>query len=61
MTASPAPRGGIGRASALLASGTFVSRILGFVKAIVLLQTIGATLGSSNAFSNANQLPNTST
>ncbi len=58
MTASPAPRGGIGRASALLASGTFVSRILGFVKAIVLLQTIGATLGSSNAFSNANQLPN---
>nr|WP_228512437.1 murein biosynthesis integral membrane protein MurJ [Clavibacter sp. VKM Ac-2872] len=42
----------------MLASGTFVSRILGFVKAIVLLQTIGATLGSSNAFSNANQLPN---
>ncbi|MBF4617948.1 murein biosynthesis integral membrane protein MurJ [Clavibacter sp. VKM Ac-2873] len=59
MTGTPAPRGGgIGRASALLASGTFVSRILGFVKAIVLLQTIGATLGSSNAFSNANQLPN---
>ncbi|WP_291044647.1 murein biosynthesis integral membrane protein MurJ [Herbiconiux sp.] len=50
---------GIGRASALLASGTTVSRILGFVKAIVLVQTIGAFSLGGNAFAIANQLPNT--
>ena len=50
----------IGRASAFLASGTVVSRILGFVKAIVLAQTIGV-IGSASAdsFAAANQLPNT--
>ena len=49
----------MGRASALLASGTFVSRILGFVSAIVLAQTIG-TRGTAGAdtFTLANQLPN---
>ena len=39
---------GVGRASALLASGTVVSRILGFVKAIVIAQAIG-NVGSSSA------------
>lgn len=50
---------GIGRASALLASGTIVSRILGFVKLWVLAQVIGLFGQSTNAFGIANQLPNT--
>lgn len=49
---------GIGRASAFLASGTMVSRILGFVKAILVVRTIGLT-GIGDAFGTANQLPNT--
>lgn len=49
----------MGRASALLASGTLVSRVLGFASAIVLAQTIG-TRGTAGAdtFTLANQLPN---
>ena len=54
-----ADRGGIGRASAMLASGTMVSRLLGFVKVIVLANTIGQVgSASANAFGLANQLPN---
>lgn len=49
----------IGRASAFLASGTIVSRILGFVKLIVLAGVIGQVGQSTNAFAVANQLPNT--
>ncbi|GAA3878715.1 lipid II flippase MurJ [Leifsonia kafniensis] len=49
---------GIGRASALLASGTIVSRVLGFVKVIVLARAIGV-LSVADAFTVANQLPNT--
>ena len=56
---SPLAEGGIGRASALLASGTTVSRVLGFVKAIILVQTVGAVSLGGNAFAIANQLPNT--
>lgn len=52
----PGPAG-IGRASALLASGTLVSRLLGFVKAAVLTHTIGL-LAAGDAFSVGNQLPN---
>ncbi len=50
----------IGRASAFLASGTIVSRILGFVKAIIVAATIGV-VGSAgaDAFAVANALPNT--
>ncbi|GAA0990619.1 murein biosynthesis integral membrane protein MurJ [Subtercola frigoramans] len=48
----------IGRSSALLASGTIASRILGFLKAIVLLQAIGA-FAAGDAFTAGNQLPNT--
>ncbi|WP_448811927.1 murein biosynthesis integral membrane protein MurJ [Agromyces bauzanensis] len=52
--------GGIGRASLFLASGTVVSRMLGFVKAIVLASAIGLVgSGSADAFAVANQLPNT--
>ncbi|MDF2574743.1 MAG: murein biosynthesis integral rane protein MurJ [Agromyces sp.] len=51
---------GIGRASLFLASGTIVSRVLGFVKAIVLASAIGLVgSGSADAFAVANQLPNT--
>lgn len=50
---------GIGRASALLASGTIVSRILGFVKVIVFAQVIGQFGQGADAFALANQLPNT--
>lgn len=50
----------IGRASLFLASGTLVSRILGFVKAIVLAGTIGVVGSvSADAFAVANGLPNT--
>ena len=49
---------GIGRASALLASGTLVSRLLGFVKAILVAQAIGV-LVIGDTFAIANQLPNT--
>lgn len=49
---------GIGRASLFLASGTVVSRILGFIKLIVLARAIGLT-SVADAFTVANQLPNT--
>ncbi len=47
----------IGRASAFLASGTIVSRLIGFVRTIVLAQAIGLGM-SGDAFAVANQLPN---
>ncbi|MGV1034116.1 MAG: murein biosynthesis integral membrane protein MurJ [Microbacteriaceae bacterium] len=50
----------IRRASLLLASGTVVSRALGFIRAIVLAAAIGLVgSASANAFAIANQLPNT--
>lgn len=64
MTSGPAAsddgsarRDNIGRASLFLASGTIVSRILGFVSAILLAQTIG-TSGAGDAFALATTLPN---
>lgn len=54
----PAPSRSIGRASALLASGTLVSRILGFISAFVLAQTIGTQGAGADSFILANQLPN---
>jgi putative peptidoglycan lipid II flippase len=50
--------GGLGRASALLASGTIVSRLLGFVSAVVLAQAIGNKGAGADTFAIANQLPN---
>lgn len=48
------------RASALMASGTMVSRILGLVKAILLAYAIGSVGSvSADAFANGNLLPNT--
>lgn len=48
----------IGRSSLLLASGTVVSRILGFVNAVVLARTLGLVGSGADAFALANQLPN---
>jgi len=47
----------IGRSSAILASGTLVSRVLGLVSALVLAAALGQ-LGVGDAFALANQLPN---
>ncbi|WP_350227350.1 murein biosynthesis integral membrane protein MurJ [Agromyces marinus] len=50
----------IARASLFLASGTIVSRVLGFLKAIVLAAAIGVVgSASADAFAVANGLPNT--
>jgi putative peptidoglycan lipid II flippase len=49
---------GIGRASVLIGAGTIVSRLTGFLRAIVLVSAVGATTGAGNAFAVANQLPN---
>ena len=49
----------IGRASIFLASGTTVSRALGFVRAIILAQALGVVASAgADAFAVANQLPN---
>lgn len=48
----------IGRSSLLLASGTIVSRILGFISAVVLARTVGVVGAGADAFALANQLPN---
>ena len=42
-----------------MASGTMVSRVLGFVKAALLIYAIGQLSQSANAFANGNQLPST--
>ena len=56
MSASPA---GLGRASVLLASGSMVSRVLGFVKTAVLAAAIGQSASrAADSFALANQLPN---
>jgi len=50
--------GGMRRGAALMASGTAVSRLLGFLRAWVLILAIAATGEAANAFSVANKLPN---
>lgn len=50
---------GLGRASAIMASGTAVSRILGVVNTSLLAWAIGITTNVADAFSVANKLPNT--
>ena len=46
------------RSSVVMASGTIVSRILGFVRAVMLALAIGVTTDAADAFGVANQLPN---
>ena len=48
----------VGRASAMLASGTMVSRVLGFVRSWVLIQAIGVIAVGANAYGTATQVPN---
>lgn len=54
----PGGSGGLGRASLLLASGTVVSRLLGFLRSFVLAVTIGLYTSGATAFALAIQLPN---
>ncbi|GAA1703144.1 hypothetical protein GCM10009808_21330 [Microbacterium sediminicola] len=48
----------IGRASTLIAAGTIVSRLTGFVRSVVLVAAIGSVGRAADAFAVANQLPN---
>ncbi|QDO87131.1 murein biosynthesis integral membrane protein MurJ [Ornithinimicrobium ciconiae] len=64
-TSTPPPSGGhssasLARASALMASGTFVSRLLGMVRVLLLAGAIGVLNSpAGNAWQTANTLPNT--
>jgi putative peptidoglycan lipid II flippase len=59
-TGQAAPAGGSGllRSSAVMAAGTAVSRVLGFVRSLVLVAAIGLTFASANTFDVANKIPN---
>jgi putative peptidoglycan lipid II flippase len=48
----------IAKSSLLMAGGTIASRILGFMRTVVLALTIGVTTDAADAFGVANQLPN---
>ncbi|MEN9753083.1 MAG: hypothetical protein RL670_774 [Actinomycetota bacterium] len=48
----------VARSSAIMAAGTVLSRILGFVRAVLLAAMIGVTTNAADAFGVANQLPN---
>ncbi|GGL08509.1 hypothetical protein GCM10009769_28280 [Curtobacterium luteum] len=57
--AEPVAERSLGRASAMLAAGTMVSRVLGFAKTIILAYAIGQQGSvSADAFAVSNQLPN---
>lgn len=59
-TAAPAGRSGLLRASAVMAAGSIVSRVLGFVRNFLFgLILAGSMSAAANAFSAANTLPNT--
>ena len=51
-------RRGVGAATAIIASGTIVSRILGFISGVVAAQTIDTVGTGADTFALANQLPN---
>jgi putative peptidoglycan lipid II flippase len=46
------------RSSAIMASGTAVSRILGFARNMLLVAAIGVNAGAANAYEVANKIPN---
>src|SRR5690606_38525562 len=59
-SAPPRRRSGLMRASMLMASGSIVSRLLGFVRNFLFGSiTAGSMSAAASAFSAANQLPNT--
>ena len=47
----------VARASGIMLAGTMLSRILGFVRAALLIALIGS-IGANDAFQAANNLPN---
>ncbi|MER7447499.1 murein biosynthesis integral membrane protein MurJ [Microbacterium sp. NPDC097977] len=48
----------LGRASAVIAAGTMVSRVTGLLRSIVLVGVLGSISQAADAFTVANQLPN---
>jgi putative peptidoglycan lipid II flippase len=48
----------VAKSSMLMASGTIISRVLGFVRAVMIAAAIGVTTNAADAFGVANQLPN---
>ena len=58
MATAPTTGDSLGRASMFLASGTIVSRLLGFISAIILARTLGIVGSGADTFALANQLPN---
>jgi putative peptidoglycan lipid II flippase len=48
----------VAKSSLLMASGTILSRVLGFARAVILAAAIGVTTNAADAFGVANQLPN---
>jgi putative peptidoglycan lipid II flippase len=48
----------VAKSSMLMASGTIISRVLGFARAVLLAAAIGVTTNAADAFGVANQLPN---
>jgi murein biosynthesis integral membrane protein MurJ len=57
--AAPVAQRSLGRASAMLAAGTMISRVLGFAKTFVLAYAIGQTHSpAADAFAVSNQIPN---
>ena len=56
----PSSRSALMRASVLMASGSIVSRVLGFVRNFLFGMILGGSMtAAANAFSAANTLPNT--
>jgi len=58
MSDMPRRESSLGRASLVLASGTVVSRVLGFLSAVILARTLGTVGAGADTFALANQLPN---
>ena len=48
----------VAKSSMLMASGTIISRVLGFARAVITAAAIGVTTNAADAFGVANQLPN---
>jgi putative peptidoglycan lipid II flippase len=48
----------VARSSLIMASGTIISRVLGFARAVLLAAMLGVTTNAADAFGIANQLPN---
>lgn len=55
---APSGRAGLARAGALMAAGTLVSRLLGFLRGTLQAAAIGTTTVPANVWSTANTLPN---